>query len=129
MRKLLIGLTLSVMATAARAEWVLVSTTSDGKTKFYADPTTKKRTGSVVRMWGLQAYSKPSILSSGKTHYSSRIYYQYDCVEGTVQMLQFTGFTGQMASGQMLFSTNEGLKKMFVEPKSNDSHMLDFACE
>jgi hypothetical protein len=128
MKKLLIGLALSLFGTAASAEWVLVSTANDGETKFYADPTTKKRTGSVARMWGLQAFSKPEIFS-GKTHYSSRIYYQYDCVEGTVQILQLTGFTGQMASGQLLFTANEGAKKLFVEPKSNDSHMLDFACK
>jgi hypothetical protein len=128
MKRLLIGLALSLAAASAHAQWVLVSSTVDDGNQFYADPTTKRRTGNIVRMWGLQEFSKPRIYS-GKTYYSARIYYQYDCVEGTVLILQLSGFTGQMASGQLLFTANEGAKKLFVEPKSNDSHMLDFACK
>jgi hypothetical protein len=126
MRKLLIGLALSVMATAAQAQWVLVAEGKDGD-KFYADPTTKRRTGNVVRIWQVSDFLKPSALN-GKLIYSQRLYRQYDCVERTSQILQVNSFLGQMASGESLGADNTPDRKIFVPPRSIGEAMLDFVC-
>ena len=126
MRKLVIGLALSLFATAASAQWVLVSEYDGGK--IYADPTTKRRTGNVVRIWTLHDYDKP--LTAGEfTYYSARFYEQFNCVEQTDQSLQASLFAGKMLSGQVLFTTNEPSEKSFTAPNTKGAAMLEFACK
>ncbi len=127
MRKLLIGLALSVMATAAHAEWVLVSTSADGN-KTYAESTTKKRTGNMVRMWEILDYAKPTVFK-GKAYQSDRDFVQYDCVESTVQNLQLVLFAGKMATGEIVGSENTPGNKSFVAPGTVGNTMLNFACK
>ena len=127
MRKLLIGLVLSLVATAASAEWVLAFEAGTGE-KFYANPTTKKRTGDTVRIWELQDFSKPAVLD-GKPVYSIRLYRQYDCAERTGQSLQTATFAGNMAAGESLgISTQPGTKR-FIAPGTAANAMLNFACK
>jgi hypothetical protein len=127
MRKLLIGLVLSVMAVSAQAQWVFVSENENG-TKFYADPATKRRTGKVVRIWEITEYSKPRVVK-GKAYYSDRAYEQYDCAERTSQTLQITGFSGKMASGESVGSDAQPGNKTFVAPGTSVETMLNFACK
>jgi len=128
MLKLLIGLALSMFAAVASAEWVNIAMIDNGGTKFYAQPTTKKRMGNVVRMWGLQDNSKPSV-HNGKTFYSVQTYWQFDCFEDTVQLLQSTAFAGKMATGEIILGDQVPSDKMFARPGSIQSDMLNFACK
>ena len=127
MRILLIGLTLSVVATAAQAQWVLV-TVGDNGDKFYADPTTKSRSGNVVRIWALQDYLKPDVIF-GKLSYSDQVYLRFDCVERTRQILQENAFVGRMGTGESLGSSAKPGNKSFVAPGTAGNTMLNFACK
>ena len=130
MRKLLIGISLSVMATAtqAQAQWVLVTKAKNGN-MFYADPTTKRRTDNVVRIWELSDYVTP-VAVNGKLIYSHRSYRQYDCTERTEQTLQFNSFLGPMASGVSNATVKvPGNEKTFVSPRSVPEALLNFACK
>jgi hypothetical protein len=129
MRKLLIGLVLSLVATVtlAQPQWVLVVTATDGD-KTYADPSTKKRTGNVVRIWELRD-SKNPVVVGGKALYSDRGYFQYDCSEGTRQYLQSAGFSGQMGTGELVGSDNRPSEKLFVAPGSVSEVLLNHACK
>ncbi len=127
MKRLLIGLVLSVMATAASAQWVLVHSGSNGD-KFYADPTTKRRTGSVVRIWELQDYTKPEVFN-GKVYYSYRSYGQYDCAEMTHQSLQGNSFAGKMGSGEVVSSSSKPTNKSFIAPGTVAESLIDLACK
>jgi len=127
MRKLLLGLVLSLGATAASAQWVLVTEASSGD-KFYADPTTKRRTGNLVRIWMLQDYPKPEVVL-GQAYYSDKMYRQYDCVERTSQSLQNTSFEGRMGSGQSLGTSTQPTSVSFVAPDSIGDTLLNFACK
>lgn len=69
MRKLLIGLALSVMATAASAEWIQISKSVSGNT-YYVDPATKKRKGNIVRMWDFVVFAKPELSLDNKPYSS-----------------------------------------------------------
>lgn len=130
MRKLLVGLALSLVATAAAAEWVLVSHTKYGEDRYYADPTTKRRTGNIVRMWTLQDYLKPEVaVGVNKVFYSVLVYRQFDCVEETVQIRQTNVYTGQMASGEMIVAENEPLRKISPAPGSHNIRLFNFACK
>ena len=127
MKKLLIGLALSLVATAASAQWVFV-TGNDLGSKFYADPATKRRTGNVVRMWFLYDHAKPSAWN-GKVFSSSRTYFQYDCVEKTSQALQSALFSGNMLVGEIVDADNMPRDKSYVAPGTAGKIMLDFACK
>jgi hypothetical protein len=128
MRKLLLGLALCVVATAASAERVLVEISAIG-TKLYADPATKKRTGNVVRMWIFYDYSKPLQMVGGKTYYSARYYDQYNCAERTNQTFQLAAFAGKMPTGDVVGTHNQPFDKSFVAPGTTAEAMLDFACK
>ncbi len=127
MRKLLIGLALSLAAASAQAQWVLV-TKSDQGDAYYVDPTTKTRKGNIVRIWGLQDYLKPEVVL-GKAIYSDRVYRQYDCAERTSQTLQSNGFLGQMGSGDVVASRNQPGDIIFVAPRTVFDSLLNFACK
>jgi len=129
MRKLLIGLALSVMATAAQAQvqWVFVTENSRGD-KFYADLSTKRRTGNVVRMWEVTDLAKPDVIK-GKASYSDRAYTQNDCAERSRQILQIALFSGKMASGDLVASENQPSDKNFVAPGTVGETILNFACK
>lgn len=127
MRKLLIGLALSVMATAASANWVLVANGNNGD-NYYADPTTKKRTGNIVRIWVMQDYLKPEI-SSGKLSFSSVVYLEYDCINSKIKNLQGTEFLGQMATGEVLGTHKPTANEKFVPPGSVANIIFNYACK
>ena len=127
MKKILMGLVLTVMATAANAEWVLVSEGANGN-KTYSDPATKKRTGDVVRMWGITDYAKPEF-ADGKSFQSTRYYSQNDCAERTSQALQLTAFVGRMGTGERHGGFNTPGNKSYVEPGTVAEKMLNFACK
>jgi hypothetical protein len=127
MRKLLIGLVLSVVASAAQAQWVLVTPDIDGD-NYYTEPTTKKRTGNIVRMWELVDFKKPKAFAD-KTYSSERVYWQYDCSEGTRQYLQSHGYSGQMGAGEMIGTTTQAGVKFFVPPNTAAEALLNFACK
>ncbi len=127
MKRLLIGLALSLVATAASAQWVLVATGASG-TKTYADPASKKRSGNIVRMWELRDYAKAEVIN-GKLSYSDQMYIQYDCATGTRQSLQTTGFTGKMATGESLGVREQAHEKRFVAPGSVGETLFNLACK
>jgi hypothetical protein len=127
MKRLLTTTLLSLACFSANAEWVLVSESLNRDFKFYADPTTRKRTGNVVRVWQLHDYAKPQ-MSDIKPYYSDKIYMQYDCVEKTKQTLQINSFVGRMGSGEMEGADTKPGNKIFVAPDSISEHLFNFAC-
>jgi hypothetical protein len=127
MQKLLVGLALSLVVTAVSAQWLLVAEGVNG-VKHYVDPATKKRTGSVVRIWGITDNGK-SLVVGGKAYRSDRNYWQYDCAARTGQYLQATLFTGKMATGEIVASLSNPGNKQFIAPDSVAGDLLNFACK
>jgi hypothetical protein len=127
MRKFLLGLVLSLVATVASAEWVLLGQSSRGD-KIYVDPATKSRNGNIVRMWSLSDYAKPQV-SDTKPYSSDRGYFQFDCAERTSQLLRLTSFTGPMLTGEMEGSVNNPGKIIFIAPDTVQEALLNFACK
>ncbi len=127
MKRLLIGLALSLVAAAASAEWVLVAENDIG-TKFYVDPDTKRRAANVVRIWTLQDYTKP-LPFGDKEAFSSRLYSEYDCSERTRHVLQLAALSGRMATGETVLSVNQPTAKEFVAPATVTEILLTHACK
>ena len=118
---------MSLGATVASAEWVLLENNESGD-RFYVDPASKRRTGTVVRIWVAVNYSSPKVWN-GKAYYSSRIYYQYDCAERTSQGLQVSGFAGKMLTGDVIGSDTQPGNKSFIAPDTAGQTLFHFACQ
>ena len=127
MKRLLLGLVLAVIATASSAQWVFVGENTS-RDKSYVDPATKRRTGTVVRMWVLTDYSKPGVID-GKVSLSDRVYTQYDCAERTSQILQLAFFSGKMLTGELLGSDTKQRSKDFIAPGTMAEAQFNFACK
>ncbi len=126
MRKLLIGLFLSLVAASANAEWVLVAEGNNGD-KFYADPKIINREGSTIKLWVLTSYAKPKA-GDGKSYQSDSIYQLFDCVYGTVQPQTLTSYVGKMGNGEMVRLINRSGAATAAAPNSSAAFLLKFAC-
>ena len=127
MRKLFLGLALSLVANAASAGWVFVVSETPSGNRYYADPATQKRTENVVRIWQLTDYVKPLVIG-GAAYYSVRVYMHYDCGERTQQILQLSFFAGKMLTGELGVADNQPGNKQFIAPGTTGGAMLNFAC-
>jgi hypothetical protein len=128
MRRLLMGLILSLVASAASAEWVFVAENKSGEI-FYADSATKTSKGNIVRMWEMQEYPQPKGFGGNGKSYSARFYEQYDCAERTSQTLQFHGFAGQTLTGEQVVSVSQPSDKYFTPPNTPAELLLNIACK
>jgi hypothetical protein len=128
MSKLLIGLALSLVATAASAEWVLV-TEDSSRSKFYADPTTKKRSGNIVRLWFMQNFPSAQKIG-GKSYLSVKVFQEFDCKEDNARITSMVLYSELMGSGvpvDSLHTPNEPWAP--VPPGTARQTMLHFACK
>jgi hypothetical protein len=122
-----------VVATSTSTAWVSVSINTAGD-DFYADPSSKERTGNNVKMWVLRDFVKPKTLTSGKSYQSERVYYGYDCAQKTTQTLKLYGFSGKMMSGEVVISLDPPSNvpithKNNIIPGTSGEIILKFACD
>ena len=121
-------LTLLVLSSApVYGEWVALSTTDDGMTT-YADPSTIRRTGDLVKMWALYDY-KTIRTVKGKSYLSYKVQREYDCAEERIRYLAFTFFSGNMGSGKVVPTTSDEQQKSEpVQPDSIGLTLFKAAC-
>lgn len=111
----------------AYAEWVAIGATDDGMTT-YADPSTIRRTGDLVKMWALYDF-KTIRTVEGKSYLSYKVQREYDCAEERIRYLAFTFFLGNMGSGEVVPTTaDEQQKSEPVQPDSIGQTLLKAAC-
>jgi hypothetical protein len=126
MKRLLIGLALGVMATAANAQWTPVAETNDRSQTSYVDFRTFTRTGDTVKVWFLTDYAKATptnpILSSKSLH-------EYRCKEKTFRVLSLTHYTGKLGTGDIFSTENKSLDKWdYVVPGSIGAVNMEGVC-
>ena len=103
--KVLIALALTIVSGSAIAKWEEV--TSNDLATFYAEPSSIRRNGAMVKMWGLMDLNKPEIPRPpgvGKAFLSSKTQHEYDCKEERARILGFTRFDGNMGNGSAVES-------------------------
>ena len=67
MKKLLLTLLLAAVSSSAMAEWVYVAKNKEGTYAVYADPTTIRKAGNTVKMWGLDDHKTTWVPDDHKT--------------------------------------------------------------
>src|SRR4030095_8105526 len=112
------------------AEWVDVAGKLEkGLTVYtvYVDTESIHRNGNIVTLWALFDYMTIQSIVGGPW-LSSKTRRQYDCLEETVQLLGYMTFTGNMGSGEAVYSNSEQSRWEHIAPESIDQKVWDIVC-
>jgi hypothetical protein len=106
-----------------------VLTSGDDETGLtvYVDPDTIRRKGNLVKMWQLYDYKTVQTVA-GDSLLSFKRYNEYDCTEERTRMLAYTWFSGNMASGRVVYSTPDEQQWEPVVPRSINRTLWKVAC-
>jgi hypothetical protein len=130
MKRLLpISLTLLILSSApAYAEWMSVSKNESGTT-VYVDPGTIRRNGNLVKVWELDDNETIRTSAAGISYLSLKVQSEYDCAEEQRRILASYGYSGQMGTGEIVFSRPDPGKWAPVIPGSVGQSAWVFACK
>jgi len=102
MKRLLMGLMLVITAGTASAEWTFADANDDYIQ--YVDRATIRKSGNLVKMWGLRDFKTMQKSGAGDSYLSSKAQLEYDCKEEKARILAFSWFSGQMGNGNVVVS-------------------------
>ncbi|HKY72192.1 MAG TPA: surface-adhesin E family protein [Nitrospira sp.] len=129
-----ISATLSLIALLGvgqvRAEWVDIGgKVQDGLTiyRVYIDPDHIHHNGDIVTLWALFDYKSIQSIVGGPW-LSSKAQRQFDCAEHRIRLLGYMTFTGNMGSGEPVFSNSQESEWEPIASDSIDSKLWDVAC-
>lgn len=125
MKRLLLGLMLLMIATAASAEWTIAGDNENFNQ--YVDKATIRRDGNFVKMWDLLDYKRVKVIG-GKSDLSQRTQKEYDCKEEKVRILVLTSFSGQMGNGTINYDDSNTEKWRPVAPGTVNETLWKIAC-
>ena len=92
-------LLLADVSSSAMAEWVQVGVVDDGSITFYANPSTIRKDGELVKMREMQNYLTPK---GGQNFLSVKGRYEYDCKNENARTLFVSLYSGNMDSGDVV---------------------------
>lgn len=90
-------------AKGAAAGWI--QTGGNGFCVLYSNPATIRREGDRVKIWELLDHKVMVQLADGKAHMSIKRLSEYDCAQDRWRTLNLTLHTGQMATGEVVYSS------------------------
>ena len=127
MKKVLVLLLLMV-STNVFAEWTAVSVSSDNNQTNYVDVGTIKKKGNKVKMWTMYDYKTVKMIEND-SFLSQVFHYEYDCENETIKQLDFIWYSGNMKSGDVVYSQrNMNIEPISVTPESINEHLFKIAC-
>jgi hypothetical protein len=112
----------------AYAEWVLTSGDDEVGLKVYVDPESIRRKGNLAKMWQLYDYKTVQTVA-GDSLLSIKRYNEFDCVDARTRMLAYTWFSGNMATGKVVYSTPDEQQWEPVVPRTINRALWKVACD
>ena len=127
-QRLILIMLLLLSSGPAYAEWVEVSESEIlGGYVVYAEPSTIRRKGDLVKMWHLldnkispKRVPEPYLSMKGQNH--------YDCAEERTRKLFEMYFSGNMGRGEQLYTNSDETRWEPIVPGSIGQVMWKFAC-
>jgi len=110
------------------AEWVLTSGDDVTGLKVYVDPDSIRRKGNLAKMWQLYDYKTVQTVA-GDSLLSIKRYNEFDCTEERTRMLAYTWFSGNMATGKVVYSTPDEQNWEPVVPRTINRTLWKVACD
>ena len=114
----------------AWAEWIDIGgKVQDGLTVYrvYIDPDNMHRHGDVVTLWVLFDYRTIQSIVGGPW-LSSKARRELDCRAHRIRLLGYMTFTGNMGSGEPVFSNSNESQWEPIAPDSIDRKLLEVVC-
>ena len=126
-RNLIAGCALAATSATAVAEvWIETSRSDDYIA--YGDPSSIRREGDISRMASMFDYKKPQAGIPGKTYFSTKRIYEYDCKQDRARPLTVSSYSAHDAKGDTLASVSVNYNWSAVVRDSADAYLLKFAC-
>jgi hypothetical protein len=125
MRKAL-AMLLAIASSSAVAEWVEVS--RDETSSLYADRTTIRRTGDVVKMSTLVDFKAAQARPYGTPYMSEKTEHEYDCKERRVRIIHFLRYSENMGTGEVVPTDSDPEEWKPVATGSVVEKLWEIAC-
>jgi hypothetical protein len=109
------------------AGWVLTSGDDGAGLAVYVDPGNIRRKGNLAKMWQLYDYKTVQTVA-GDSLLSMKRFNEYDCTEERTRTLGYTWFSGNMGSGNVVYSTTEVQQWEPVVSRSINQALWKVAC-
>jgi len=104
MRKTIVMLILAAFSSGVMAEWVIV--TGNDKFTLYADPATRRQSGSKIKIWELSDLKTKQFVNalslSPETYLSIRAQVEYDCKEEQLRHIFSSAHSDNMSRGEIV---------------------------
>ena len=112
----------------AYAEWVSIGANNQRGRTVYTDPDIIRLKGDVVTMWSLNDYRTRQTMGS-TSYLSYKVETEYDCAEERIRTLASTFFSGNMGSGEVVYSISKEGQWQLLEPGSLGQSEWEVACD
>jgi len=109
------------------AEWVKVSDGDEAGKTIYVNPATIRRNSNLVKMWQLYDYKTVQTIG-GIRFLTAEEQWEFDCAEERGRVLALKEFSGNMASGTMVYTNSQVSKWLPVVPGTTDQTVWKVAC-
>ena len=125
MKKLTLLLLLMV-STSVTAEWSVVG--SNDEMNVYNDFSSIKKQVNKTKMWSMFDFKTVKKIEND-SFLSQVFHYEYDCINETIKQLDFIWYSGNMKSGDVVYSQrNMNIEPISVTPESINEHLFKIAC-
>jgi hypothetical protein len=84
--------------------------------------------GNIKRAWDKTEFKEPVKGPQGNA-ISFRTYYEVDCVNEKIRILQFEGFSERNFSGKSIVRSSEPKNWEYVPPGTVGNRLFEFVCE
>ena len=111
----------------AYAEWVAVGGNDQIGMTTYADPSTIRRKGDLVKMWQLNDFKTVQTVE-GNSFLSTKKQREFNCAEERTRILAATQFSGNMGTGEVVWRNANEQKWEPVVPESIGQTLWEFTC-
>ncbi len=119
-------LLLLMVSTNVFAEWTDVG--SNDEMIVYNDLSSIKKQANQVKMWSMFDFKTVKKIEND-SFLSQLFHYKYDCESETITQLDFIWYSGNMKSGDVVYSQrNMNIEPISVTPESINEHLFKIAC-
>ena len=127
MNRKVIAATLMFISTSANADWAYVTRSNLG-IDYYAEPSTIRREGSIVKMWWMESFSSPQVMD-GTPYLSTRALEYFNCSNQTSIKTYITVHPNRMGSGAAIaYGDIPNPQWTPVPPNTTLARLLQYAC-
>lgn len=127
MKKITLALFLILASTSTLAEWSIVAENKEASAATFVDLKTIRKMANSAEMWSAVVYLQPQSVD-GKNIMSFTELDEYDCKLKKFRIISLIGYTGKLATGDIVLADYEYGDWVIVPTKSISEKQWNLAC-